>query len=105
MTAGVVASTFVRDATSKIVLRVIVSSVGTNARFPYAFQYTLVPCWTQTTAPGRRSSPMAVLMAESICESLWRGPMFLGCQQSTGRESEDQRQQNRLHPPRRYRSF
>ena len=53
MTAGVVATTLVREAASKMVSTVMASGRGVSERAPYALRYTTCPWWeTSSTAPG-----------------------------------------------------
>src|SRR5215468_4312851 len=66
MTAVVVAITFVNDARSKIVSRVMGKRFGSSERYPYALRYMTLPsCPTTSTAPGMFPSAIAWLRIES----------------------------------------
>src|SRR5439155_17803677 len=65
-TAGVVATTLVSHATSKIVSAVIASVTGVSAREPTAFSYsTRCPWPTRITAPGTSPEATAARAAAS----------------------------------------
>ena len=71
MIAGVVATTLVSDAMSKIVSTVITSRAGTTARSPYAFRYTTCPlCPMISTPPGIMPSRIAVCIAPSSARDM-----------------------------------
>jgi len=70
MIDGVVATTLVNEAASKIVSSVMTSSVGTSERFPYVLRYATPLRSSHSTPPGHFLSAMACSIAASISASL-----------------------------------